>query len=151
MKLIAVALDVSKLTGWLNTSANCRVKVHAIRGASEVCGPGRGLEGGGAGACGAGAGAQAARTRRSRDWGQGTRDGHHKHAVHVRDAGRVEAHQLVEILRVLPSRNERVRNPGEVCRGRKAGELGRGGQWLGSGGGKRRARAVGGPATGGLG
>ena len=77
MKLIAVALDVSKLTGWLNTSANCRVKVHAIRGASEVCGPGRGLEGGGAGACGAGAGAQAARTRRSRDWGQGTRDGHH--------------------------------------------------------------------------
>ncbi len=37
MKLIAVTLDVSKLTGWLNADVRCRVEGHAIRG--EVCGP----------------------------------------------------------------------------------------------------------------
>ena len=32
----------------------------------------------------------------SRLWGQGTRGAHPEHAVHVRDAGRVEAERLVE-------------------------------------------------------
>eukprot|EP00964_Phaeocystis_antarctica_P009640 scaffold5248_cov49-Phaeocystis_antarctica.AAC.3 len=37
------------------------------------------------------------------------RGAHVEHAVHVRDAGRVEAQRLVERRRVLPSRKEGVR------------------------------------------
>ena len=67
MWLNSVTLDVSKVTGWLNADVFCRVEGHAIRGARcagrKVGELGRG----------AGAGASVARTRRSRDWGQGTR------------------------------------------------------------------------------
>eukprot|EP00964_Phaeocystis_antarctica_P057079 scaffold33736_cov50-Phaeocystis_antarctica.AAC.3 len=39
----------------------------------------------------------------------GMRGAHLEHAVHVRDAGRVEAERLVEGRRALPSRKEGVR------------------------------------------
>ena len=87
---------------------------------------------------GAGAGASVARTRRSRDWGQGTRGGaHHEHAVHERDAGRVEAHRLVETVRSLCRVEGRECETRVRCAGRKA--RGRG-AW-GSGGGKSDAHA----------
>eukprot|EP00964_Phaeocystis_antarctica_P024099 scaffold13486_cov55-Phaeocystis_antarctica.AAC.3 len=37
------------------------------------------------------------------------RGAHEEHVAHVRDAGRVEAQQLVELRRELPSRKEGVR------------------------------------------
>ena len=43
--------------------------------------------------------------RRGPDWwvgGTGRRGAHLKHVLHVRDAGRVEAQRLVELIRVLP-------------------------------------------------
>ena len=53
---------------------------------------------------------------------------HTEHPVHVRDAGRVEAQRLVEGRRFLPSRKQGLRCRAR-CAGRKAGELGRVGQW----------------------
>ena len=41
--------------------------------------------------------------------GQGMRRAHSEHVAHVRDAGRVEGQRLVERIRLLPSREERVR------------------------------------------
>ena len=63
---------------------------------------------------GAGRGAAAAQTARARrtqveGWGQGMGGAHVEHAVHVRDAGRVEAQRLVEVRRALPSRKEGMR------------------------------------------
>ena len=40
--------------------------------------------------------------------GQGTRGAHQEHAVHVSNAGRVEAERLVELFRALPSRKEGI-------------------------------------------
>ena len=62
----------------------------------------------GAGAGRGPAAAQTARARRTQveGWGQGVRRAHEEHAVHVRDAGRVEAQRLVEVRRALPSRKE---------------------------------------------
>eukprot|EP00964_Phaeocystis_antarctica_P031535 scaffold17835_cov58-Phaeocystis_antarctica.AAC.6 len=57
---------------------------NAMRGS---CGPGRRASGGASGMQGVWARLIA---------GQGTRGAHRKHAVHVRDAGRVEAQRLVE-------------------------------------------------------
>ena len=45
------------------------------------------------------------------------RGAHLEHEAHVRDAGRVEAEQLVERRRVLPSRKEGRAMPGEVWAG----------------------------------
>ena len=49
------------------------------------------------------------------------RGAHVEHAVHVRDAGRVEAERLVELRRVLPSRKEGRSMRGEVWAGRREG------------------------------
>jgi len=46
---------------------------------------------------------------------KGTRGAHLEHAVHVRDAGGVEAQRLVEGRRELPSRREGMRCGGERC------------------------------------
>ena len=62
----------------------------------------------------------------SRLGGQGTRGAHREHAVHVRDLGRVKAHQLVERRRALPSRKEGTRC-GARCVDREAGGRGGGG------------------------
>eukprot|EP00964_Phaeocystis_antarctica_P005389 scaffold2947_cov67-Phaeocystis_antarctica.AAC.6 len=68
-----------------------------------------------------GCGARRQRKRHARDGEgltkvgvQGTRGAHAEHVVHVRDAGRVEAHRLVERRRALPSPKEGVRCGGEV-------------------------------------
>jgi len=95
MTLISVTPDVSKVSGWLNALASCRVRktaYHSGRGA------GREVEG------------QRWRERYaqgepdSKTGGQGhARSAHLKHVGHVRDAGRVEAQWLVERRRFLPS------------------------------------------------
>ena len=126
MAAMSVTRDVSKLTGWLKAVAACRVEGHAIRG--EVYGP----EGTGARAWGSGGRKRPARGGPATEGlgGHGTRGrAHAEHLAHVRDAGRVEAHWLVEGLRVLPSRKQGLRL-GSRCAGRNAGaRLGRVGQW----------------------
>ena len=97
MPLIFVTLDVSRLSGWLNADAPCRVTTGAHRGRYP------GIEAGGGGA-----GARSVCTE-DPAWTLGgtAREGaHHEHVVHVWDAGRVEAQRLVERRRVLPSHAE---------------------------------------------
>ena len=110
MPLMSVTLDVSKLSSWLKANAYCRVEKegHATRG--EV----RGQEDGGAKDV-ARRRAHAPRTRKTHECeGLGgkvyARRVHPEHASHVRDAGRVEAQQLVERHRSLPSCKEGTRN-----------------------------------------
>ena len=104
MACMVVTLDVSKLSGWLNADADCRVDGRAWDARRGVP-PGR-REGvgwrrrnrhvhgeGPAQGCG----------------GQGTRGAHVEHAAHVRDLGRVEAERLVERRRALPSRKVGMR------------------------------------------
>ena len=88
-----VTLDVSKLSGWLNADAPCRVERRACD-AGKRYGPGDvGALGGGDatgmhGMHGDGP---------TQGWGgQGTRGAHPEHLLHVRDLGRVEAERLVE-------------------------------------------------------
>ena len=84
-----VTLDVSKLSGWLNTIACCQDQKEA----SE--------EGRHAGREAGGRGVEAAQVERMVDpsaeacW-QGTRGAHPKHGLRVSEAGRVEAQRLVE-------------------------------------------------------
>ena len=96
MLLMSVTLDVSRLSGWLNADANCRVTprhVEGDKGGWEArdawwrCGGARSVHGG-------------------TNWTLGTaraRGAHVKHVVHARDTGRVEAQRLVERVRALPS------------------------------------------------
>jgi hypothetical protein len=63
----------------------------------------------------------------SRLGGQGTRGAHVEHVAHVRDIGRVQAQQLVEGVRALPSRREGRAMRGEVRAGRREGVWGGGG------------------------
>jgi hypothetical protein len=113
---MVVTLEVSRLSGWLNADATCRV-------GSRVCNAGRGARrlAGGHGA----AAAQAACTRKARlkDWRpQGTRGVHPEHRLHGRDLGGVEAQRLVERRRCLPSRRKRHAMRGEMRAGRREGE-----------------------------
>ena len=99
MPLISVTLDVSRLSGWLNANARCRVETllrEAGRGAGKGTGEGRGVTV-----------AQVVCMGKVRvDIGRKAAGGAHlKHAAHGRDAGRVEAQRLVERRRVLPSHN----------------------------------------------
>ena len=75
MKDMSVTLDVSKLSGWLNTDASCRVAKRAYC-AGRGCGPvdgGDGVQHAGEGSI----------------WGQNSRSGTNRleHPAHVRDAG----------------------------------------------------------------
>ena len=102
---MVVTLEVSKLSGWLKADAPCRVEGRACdaggRGASRVAGgPGvwwRHISGMHWDGLTQGLGAK------------GTRGAHVEHALHVRDAGGVEAQRLVEGRRGLPSRREGMR------------------------------------------
>ena len=86
MPYMFVTLDVSRLSGWLNADAPCRVTTELTEGDM------RGHEGVRVEAVDA-----ACTEGPTGHWGHGTRAGAHlKHSVHVRDAGRVEAHRLVE-------------------------------------------------------
>ena len=99
---MSVTLDVSKLSGWLNADAYYRVERGAYCGCGARCGPGgeRALGGGGASGM------------HGKGLAQGWRRAHLKHAVHVRDAGRVEGQRLVKRPRVLPSRKEGMYDAG---------------------------------------
>jgi hypothetical protein len=111
MLLMAVTLEVSKLSGWLKALADCQVEGRACDAGGERCEPGGGR------ARGVVAARQEACTGRrpdSRLGGQGhARGAHVEHEVHGRDAGGVEAQRLVEGRRVLPSRREGMRCGGE--------------------------------------
>ena len=90
MDRMSVTLDVSKLSGWLNADAVCRVERRA-------CGAGRGIRPGRREGVGC-------RRRKRHAWGlkagaQGTRGAHVEHVLHGRDLGRVEAERLVERVR----------------------------------------------------
>eukprot|EP00964_Phaeocystis_antarctica_P028390 scaffold16009_cov32-Phaeocystis_antarctica.AAC.1 len=100
--LMVVTLDVSKLSGWLNADAVCRVARRAYE-ASGMRAERRKRRG---------AATAHAACRREPEWGsvgQCTRGAHIEHAAHVCDAGRVETQRLVERRRGLPSRKERIR------------------------------------------
>ena len=103
MLFMVVTLDVSKLSGWLNAKAYCRVERRAWR---MRCGAR--YSPGGVKAMWV-AETQSACTGRARLKVVGTRGAHPEHEVHVRDLGRVEAERLVEHRRVLPSRKAGVR------------------------------------------
>ena len=100
-----VTLDVSKLSGWLNAVASCRVKEGSIEEGSLGR---RGDMRAGRLECVGRRQRCKQRAERPRLWGlrQGHARTHRKHAKHVRDAGRVEAQRLVEQRRVLPSNRE---------------------------------------------
>eukprot|EP00964_Phaeocystis_antarctica_P060146 scaffold35832_cov53-Phaeocystis_antarctica.AAC.6 len=78
---MSVTLDVSKLSGWLNADAACRVTTRTAT---------RGVGGGGAGG-----GASSVQGGPNGHGGQDTRGAHIKHAAHVRDAGGVPARYIV--------------------------------------------------------
>ena len=107
MERMSVTRDVSKLSGWLNSSARCRVERRALdmgRGVDREAGRSVGQQ-------------QRMRCAREGSCGvlaQGTGGVHVKHGVHGRDAGRVEAQRLVERLCFLPSRTEGRTMRGEV-------------------------------------
>ena len=99
---MSVTLDVSKLSGWLNTDAYCRVE-GGYMGGGVTCGQAGGSMG------------QGGRWRKQQECpdcggrGQGTRGAHLKHVPHVCDAGRVEAQRLVERRSPLPSNKRKHR------------------------------------------
>eukprot|EP00964_Phaeocystis_antarctica_P032604 scaffold18456_cov30-Phaeocystis_antarctica.AAC.1 len=99
---MSVTLDVSKLSGWLNADADCRVARRAYD-AGGMRAERRKRRG---------ATAAHAACRREPEWGsagRGTRGAYRKHAAHACDFGRVEAQRLVERRRRLPSRKEGIR------------------------------------------
>jgi len=102
---MSVTLDRSKLSGWLNASAFCRVK--GRHGKRVTCKLGGGVAGG----------VECARKRvgsiQVEGWAGA--EPHVKNPVHARDFGRVETQRLVERVRVLPSPK------GGMLRGRHAG------------------------------
>ena len=104
MFLMSVTLEVSRLSGWLNAGARCRVETGAMR-RGEV--QGRGRERGG--------GIKAAQVvcREMPEWISGAWHArvfgaHIKHVLHFSDAGRVETQRLIEGRRSLPNRKEGI-------------------------------------------
>ena len=95
MAAMVVTLDVSKLSGWLNASACCRVvRGGHTRQATRRLG----------GACewaGGGARSEAGERRKGDQRVRGTGRARLKHARHGGDAGRVETQRLVERSRIL--------------------------------------------------
>ncbi len=122
MYFMPVTLDASKLSGWLNADASCRVERRACDVGSELraTGGGRAWDDGGA------IGLHTERVRLKSGLWQGTRGAHVEHIVHGRDLGRVEVQRLVERICALPSRKEGMR-----C-GARCG-LGSGRTWGGGG------------------
>ena len=102
MPPMSVTLDVSKLSGWLNTDAYCRVARSAYDAGGMQAGRRKGR----------GAAAAHAACRRRPEWGSvgaGKRGARRKHVLHICDFGQVETQRLVERRRPLPSRKERNR------------------------------------------
>ena len=121
-----VTLDVSRLRGWLNADARCRVEREII-GGGATCGQAGGR---------VGRGGRWRKQQGGRDCGgsgQGTRGAHVKHARHGSDAGRVEAQRLVERGCTLPSRKGKHRRRGDMraSRHKAGGRVGWGAQAAG--------------------
>eukprot|EP00964_Phaeocystis_antarctica_P040477 scaffold23131_cov61-Phaeocystis_antarctica.AAC.8 len=108
MLLMSVTLDVSKLSGWLNACAPCRVASVGAR-----CGPGDGR-------CRVKAVNAVCAGRIVRVGAGHVSGAHEEYAVHDCDAGRVEAQRLIERC-TLPSRKEE--RPG-VSHGSTGGRCG---------------------------
>ena len=92
MRYMLVTLEVSKLSGWLNARASCRVQSGAWE-AGDMQSPGGRRPVGGSG--------KHVGAVQLEDWAGA--EPHRKHVLHDRDAGGVEAQRLVERIRVLPS------------------------------------------------
>ena len=109
MVFMDLTLDVSKLSGWLNAFASCRVETRACK---VRRGPGDER-------CVRAKAAQAVCREEgpTRGGTQGTNGTYPKHGVHGYDAGRVKAQRLVDRLRVLPSRKGGYGKQGEVRAG----------------------------------
>ena len=121
IKRMSVTLDVLRLSGWLKFHAACRVERRACEMRGEVrAGRREGVWGSGGGHK-----RRARDTRRTRLEGCGEaglrRRAHVEHAHHVGDAGRVEAHRLVELVRGLQSRKESMRSRGGEVRAGRCG------------------------------
>jgi len=102
MLLMSVTLKVSKLSGWLNAYARCRVQKGASGRGRRVWHTETWHRGKGESA------AHAACMRvwggPAREWGQKAQaEAHREHSAHVCDAGGVKAQRLVESSRTLPS------------------------------------------------
>eukprot|EP00964_Phaeocystis_antarctica_P125691 scaffold89365_cov60-Phaeocystis_antarctica.AAC.1 len=114
MYCMSVTLDVSKLSGWLNKYALCRVEREASEEGRHAGQQARRAWGG--------CGASSVQARPNcGGCGRGTRGAHVKHGVHGRDTGRVEAQRLVERRRVLPSAKKKHRKRGDRRAGRREG------------------------------
>ena len=134
---ILVTLDVSKVSGWLNADARCRVGRRGVRCGAR-CGPG----GGRIWAGGSARSACTARGAGCEGW-VGLGHAHDEHIAHVRDAGRVEAQRLVERRRGLPSRKAGVCDAMREVRAERRGVGGNGGASSVYGDGPTEARGPG--------
>ena len=83
MPTIVVTLDVSRVSGWLKSDANCAEWKRG--GQQEVSG-----------------------MRAGKLWIRNRCGAHLKHAIHARDAGRIETQRLVERGCALPSQKEGI-------------------------------------------
>ena len=92
---MSVTLDVSRLSGWLNAYAFCRVEGKAWE--EDNMRAGRLWRFGGGG------GKQCAGEIQTEDEERVMRGAHLEHVLHICDTGRVEAQRLVERTRILPS------------------------------------------------
>ena len=114
MPYMFVTLDVSKLSGWLNADASCRVETKAYEAGRGAGKRGREVR-------------RATATQLKCAGGKWTlsawhaRGAHRKHVAHVYDAGRVEAQRLIERRRFLPSRNGRYEAGELQAKGRERG------------------------------
>ena len=93
---MSVTLDVSRLSGWLNAYAFCRVEGKAWE--EDNMRAGRLWRFGGRGGASSVQGRSRLETRSG-----GMRGAHLEHVLHICDTGRVEAQRLVERTRILPS------------------------------------------------
>eukprot|EP00964_Phaeocystis_antarctica_P153608 scaffold121952_cov65-Phaeocystis_antarctica.AAC.1 len=117
MPSMSVTLEVSKLSGWLNVDAYCRMpkEGRAMRGEVQTGRP----------EVAGDRGARSVQERARLQIGSRVRGGAHvEHAVHVRDAGGVEAQRLVERRRELPRAERRACDAGRGA-DRQAGGGGR--------------------------
>eukprot|EP00964_Phaeocystis_antarctica_P118753 scaffold82504_cov48-Phaeocystis_antarctica.AAC.2 len=103
-----MTLEVSKLSGWLNAEADCRES----KGGHPVRDEGAGQQ---TGATASAVQAACRRGARVQIRGRARGGAHLEHAVHVYDAGGVEAQRLVERRRGLPRVERRAYGAGRGC------------------------------------
>ena len=103
MPPMSVTLEVSRLSGWLNADAYCRESKGGHEVWCEVQSTGRREVAGDRGA------SRAQGRARLQIRGRVRGGAHPEHVVHARDVGGVEAQRLVERRRALPSRKEGMR------------------------------------------